>query len=80
MPQPIVLPAELEEVRRSLKSTLDGQAAIPSGFSFDHWFEEWLTQPQPVLGGSRPTDLLSTPVGIESVCRALGASISGAYQ
>lgn len=80
MPQSIVLPAELDEVRHHLKSALDAQAALPPGFDFDHWLEEWLKRPQPALGGSRPTDLLTTPDGIESVRRVLGASISSAYQ
>lgn len=80
MAQSLVLPAELEEVRHSLESVLHAQAAMPSGFKFDLWLEEWLTRPHPALGGFRPTDLLATPEGIESVRRVLGAMISGAYQ
>ena len=79
MPPSAILPAELEEVRLHLKSALDTQGAVPPGFDFDQWFEEWLARPQPALGGSRPTDLLIDPDGIDSVRRALGAYISGAY-
>ena len=61
-------------------TVLNAQQASPSEFNFDHWFEEWLKRPQPTLGNSRPSDLMNTPDGIESVRRVFGASIRGAYQ
>lgn len=76
----MVLPAEIEEAKHGLRLALDAQGPMPPGFDLDHWFAEWLMRPQPALGGSQPTDLLATPEGIESVRRALGASMSGAYQ
>lgn len=80
MSKSMALPAEIEEARHSLQLALDAQGPTPLGFELDLWLREWLIRPQPALGGSRPTDLLATPEGIESVRRALGASISGAYQ
>ena len=80
MPQSIALPKELEEVFRSLESALEAQGATPLGFNFYHWLDEWLKLPQLALGGSRPTDLMITQDGMDSVRRVLGAIISGAYQ
>ena len=80
MPDSIVLPADLEEVKGRLQSVLDAQGEMPVGFNLDQWLQEWLQRPQPALGGARPVELLNSQEGIETVRRILGAAISGAYQ
>ena len=44
------------------------------------WVGEWITRPQPALGGLAPGELMGTPSGRESVMRVLGAIQSGACQ
>jgi len=44
------------------------------------WLGQWIEIPQPALGGRRPSELIDTPTGVESVARVLGAIISGSYQ
>ncbi len=74
------LPGELQDVRDRLQAVLDMDGEAPAEFNLDQWLQEWLERPQPALGGARPADLLSSPEGRESVRRALGALLSGAYQ
>ena len=53
----------------------------PESESFDtlKWLGWWIEQPQPSLGGRKPSDFLDTPIGVELVGRLLGAIRSGAY-
>ncbi|HEY1057989.1 MAG TPA: MbcA/ParS/Xre antitoxin family protein [Limnobacter sp.] len=62
------------------QSIVDDSTA-PSADQFDvvKWLGQWIEQPQPALGGQKPSELLDTPTGIELVCRVLGALQSGAY-
>lgn len=76
----IPVPAQIEEVKRELQAILDAQGDVPAGFNIDAWLQEWLQRPQPALGGRRPTDLLASETGIESVRRTLGSTVSGSYQ
>ncbi len=48
-------------------------------FDVGKWLGEWITRPQPSLGGKKPAELLDTPTGAEIVSRLLGAIESGAY-
>jgi putative toxin-antitoxin system antitoxin component (TIGR02293 family) len=50
------------------------------GFDAAAWLGEWIEHPQPTLGGRKPSELLSTPTGLEVVARLLGSLESGAYQ
>ena len=43
------------------------------------WLGQWIEQPQPVLGGQKPADMMDTPTGMAMVSRVLGAVTSGAY-
>src|SRR5579871_2438681 len=43
------------------------------GFDAGRWLGRWLEQPQPALGGKKPSELLDTPTGIDIVARVLGA-------
>ncbi len=58
----------------------DSTAAEAEGFDTAHWLGQWIEQPQPVLGGRRPSDLIGTPTGVDIVARLLGGLHSGAYQ
>lgn len=48
-------------------------------FNIPRWFAEWITIPQPSLGGRKPEDILDTPTGRALVKRVVGAMGSGAY-
>lgn len=76
----IPVPAQIEAVKRAIQAQIEAQEDSPPGFDIDLWLQEWLHRPQPALGGIRPAELLSTDAGIESVRRALGATLSGSYQ
>ena len=54
----------------------------PQARDFDaaKWLGRWIEQPQPALGGHRPSDMLDTPTGMMVVARLLGSLESGAYQ
>jgi uncharacterized protein (DUF2384 family) len=78
MPNSISLPVDLQNVKERLQSALVAQGV--ADFNLDQWLQEWLQRPQPALGGARPAELLNSQDGIQSVCRALGGAISGAYQ
>jgi putative toxin-antitoxin system antitoxin component (TIGR02293 family) len=49
-------------------------------FDAAQWLGRWIEQPQPSLGGRKPSELLDTPTGLSVVARLLGAIESGAYQ
>jgi uncharacterized protein (DUF2384 family) len=74
------LPSELLDVKERLQAAIDAGGESPSHFDLDQWLREWLEHPQPALGGARPIQLLDTAEGRESVRRALGSLLSGAYQ
>jgi hypothetical protein len=80
MPNTIILPADLDQAKERIQSTLYAQGGIPEGFDPDQWLQDWIQRPQPALGGSRPVDLLGTQEGIETVGRVLSSVMSGAYQ
>jgi len=71
---------ELRKVRDRLAASIAAQDDCPEGFDLDRWLEDWLDRPQAALGGQRPAELLGSDEGVASVCRALGATMSGAYQ
>ena len=54
--------------------------ASESDFDVAKWLGRWIEQPQPALGGRRPSDMLDTPTGMTVVARLLGSLESGAYQ
>lgn len=80
MPDTTSLPSPLQDVKGRLQAALDADGESPPGFDLDQWLRDWLERPQPALGGARPVQLLGSAEGLESVRRALGALISGAYQ
>jgi uncharacterized protein (DUF2384 family) len=49
-------------------------------FQLAQWFSRWMDTPNRALGGSKPSELIADPSGVEMVSRALGAIESGAYQ
>ena len=57
----------------------DSTAENAKEFDVVRWLGQWIEQPQPALGGSKPSEYLDTPTGVELVCRVLGAMRSGAY-
>jgi uncharacterized protein (DUF2384 family) len=48
-------------------------------FNIPRWFAEWITIPQPSLGGRKPADIMDTPTGRALVKQVVGAMGSGAY-
>jgi uncharacterized protein (DUF2384 family) len=58
----------------------DSTAPQARGFDAAKWLGRWIEQPQPALGGLKPSDMLDTPTGMAVVARLLGALESGAYQ
>ncbi len=56
-------------------------STAPEAENFDtlKWLGWWIEQPQPSLGGRKPSEYLDTPTGLEVVGRLLGAIRSGAY-
>lgn len=57
----------------------DSTADEAKEFDVVRWLGQWIEQPQPALGGSKPSEYLDTPTGVELVCKVLGAMRSGAY-
>ena len=57
-------------------------STVPEAEKFDiaKWLGRWIEQPQPALGGRKPSALLDTPTGVAMVTKLLGAIRSGAYQ
>jgi uncharacterized protein (DUF2384 family) len=58
------------------------ESTAPEAKDFDavKWLGQWIEIAQPALGGRRPSELIDTPTGVESVARVLGSLISGSYQ
>lgn len=73
-------PIALQDVKERLRSALSAEHEMPPEFDLDEWLQDWLGRPQPALGGACPVQLLDSPEGLESVRRALGSLLSGAYQ
>ena len=48
-------------------------------FDVGKWLGRWIEIPQPALGGLKPSEVLDTPTGIETVEKLLGALESGVY-
>lgn len=55
------------------------ESGEPHQFDAPKWFSQWLGEPLPALGGSKPLDLLDTMEGQALVSQALGQIQSGAY-
>lgn len=55
------------------------ESGSPMGFQPARWFSDWIEQPSPALGGTKPADLLDTADGREAVSRLLSQMQSGAY-
>lgn len=49
------------------------------GFDVEKWVGEWITRPQPALGGRCPAELMDTQPGREKVKQVLGSLQSGVY-
>ena len=66
----------LEKVRE-----LAAQSTSPNVALFDpeRWLKDWIKQPQPALGGSRPEEMLDSREGIKAVRQVLGAILSGSF-
>lgn len=58
----------------------DSTASEAKAFNTARWLGQWIEQPQPALGGRKPSELLDTPTGVAMVTQLLGAIRSGAYQ
>lgn len=72
----------LLDLINAVEDMLSAQKDNPEAETFDvaAWVGEWITRPQPALGGLAPAELMDTPSGRQSVMRVLGAIQSGAYQ
>ena len=57
----------------------DSTAPEAQKFDTANWLGQWIEQPQPALGGRKPSALLDTPTGVAMVTKLLGAIRSGAY-
>ncbi len=57
----------------------ESTAPAAKGFDSAKWLGRWLEQPQPALGGRKPSELIDTPTGFDVVARLLGSMASGAY-
>ena len=57
----------------------DSTTSEAENFDTFKWLGWWIEQPQPSLGGRKPSEYLDTPTGVELVSRLLGAIRSGAY-
>lgn len=55
------------------------ESGDPKGFDARAWISNWLREPLPALGGSRPLDMLDTMEGQALVSNALARVQSGAY-
>ena len=66
----------------ALASDIVADSTAPEAQKFDtaKWLGQWIEQPQPALGGRKPSALLDTPTGVAMVTKLLGAIRSGAYQ
>jgi hypothetical protein len=49
-------------------------------FNFRNWLYKWIELPQPALGGLKPSELLDTEIGRNSVLQLLGSMESGSFQ
>ncbi len=65
----------------SIAQDVVDDSTAPEAENFDtlKWLGWWIEQPQPTLGGRKPSEYLDTPTGVELVGRLLGAIRSGAY-
>ncbi len=66
----------------AMASDIVADSTSPEAETFNtaRWLGQWIEQPQPALGGCKPSDLLDTPTGVAMVTKLLGAIRSGAYQ
>jgi putative toxin-antitoxin system antitoxin component (TIGR02293 family) len=66
----------------AMASDIVADSTSPEAETFNtaKWLGQWIEQPQPALGGRKPSDLLDTPTGVAMVTKLLGAVRSGAYQ
>lgn len=55
------------------------ESGVPAGFKAAKWFNDWIEQPAPALGGLKPEELLDTSDGREAVSKLLSQIQSGAY-
>lgn len=56
-----------------------GDPEIAEGFDAAVWFEEWLSKPNPALGGVAPSTYLDTHEGQEILSTLIAQMQSGAY-
>jgi putative toxin-antitoxin system antitoxin component (TIGR02293 family) len=61
-----------------LEAMLEAASGEPN-FDAETWLSQWLRQPLPALGGTRPIELLDTMEGQGLVARMLAQIESGAY-
>lgn len=55
------------------------ESGNPEGFDAAKWLAAWLDQPQPALGGKRPSELMDTADGRGIVSDLVARMQSGAY-
>ncbi len=55
------------------------ESGDPKGFDAQAWISDWLREPLPALGGTRPLDYLDTMEGQALVAGALAKVQNGAY-
>lgn len=55
------------------------QSGDPDGFDAALWFAQWLDQPLPALGNSRPAEYMDTAEGRELLSNLIAHAQSGAY-
>lgn len=55
------------------------QSGNPEGFDAALWFAQWLDQPLPALGGSKPAEYMDTAEGRELLSRLIAHAQSAAF-
>jgi Protein of unknown function (DUF2384) len=66
----------------SLVQSISGNSLHIDSQNFDsrNWLNQWIEIQQPALGGLKPSELLDTETGRNSVLQLLGAMESGSFQ
>ena len=62
-----------------LVEAMTTESGAPEGFDPAGWVGDWISRPQPALGGRPPADLLDTAEGLQLVMQLLQQSQSSAY-
>jgi putative toxin-antitoxin system antitoxin component (TIGR02293 family) len=68
------LMAMVDQVQRIVE-----ESGNPEGFDAARWLADWISEPVPALGGTRPLDWMDTMAGQTQVRQIIGRMQTGAY-